>query len=288
MISKNFKSYKNFTESLIGEGLIKIPTDLYKSMITYILGQYISYINMYDMEISDKLQKKYSVKIDTSFKPLNKEIELNTTLEGLPQKIKDNWKLEFGHIRLIIDWEYKIWGLRPKVNASYEESSTNGIPGYFTINPRKLIELLQSTYTIDDIESILTTLKTTVYHEITHAVQHNSLKWLDENAVGKSRIIRDNPLSSKEDRRLEYLSAEVELDPTIKSKIAQFQKKYSGKDLHKSLAIFVGAIQIEGDSGDEFFLALKKTNMKQWKRAVKKFYLNYDFNIENLLNTIPN
>jgi len=57
--------------------------------------------------------------------------------------------------------------------------------------------------------------------------------------------------------------------------------------LQKSLAIFVGAIQIEGQVGDEFFLALKKTDMKQWKRAVKKFYLNYDLNIESLLNTIP-
>lgn len=285
ILSKNFKTFNEF---MLGEGLIKIPLDLYRSMLSYILSQYISYINNYDKEIANKLQKKYGVQIDTSFKPVNKEIELNTTLDGLPQKIKDNWKLEFGYIKLIIDWEYKIWGLRPKVNASYEESSSNGIPGYFTINPRKLIDLLQTSYNINDIEDILTTLKTTVYHEITHAVQHNSLKWLDKNQVGKSRIIRDNPLSSKEDRRIEYLSAEVELDPTIKSKITQFQKKYSGKDLQKSLAIFVGAIQMEGETGDEFFLALKKTNMKQWKRAVKKFYLNYDLNIELLLNTIPN
>ena len=284
----SFKCYKEFSENILREGLIKIPLDLYKSMMSYILTQYISYINIYDTSVAGKLQKKYDIKIDKNFSPVNKEIELNTTLEGLPQKIKDSWKLEFGYIRLIIDWEYKIWGLRPKVNASYEESSSNGIPGYFTINPRKLIELLKTEHTIEDIEDILTTLKTTVYHEITHAVQHNSLKWLDKNAVGKSRIIRDNPLSSKEDRRLEYLSAEVEFDPTIKTKITQFQKKFSGKDLQKSLAIFVGAVQIEGQSGDEFFLALKKTNIKQWKRAVKKFYLNYDLNIENLLNTIPN
>jgi len=262
--------------------------DLYKSMVLYIISEYVSYINLYDPVVAKELSKKYNVKIEEDFKPFNKDVELDTTLEGLPQKIRDNWKLEFGYIRLIIDCESKIWGLRPKVNASYEESSTNGIPGYFTINPRTLKELCSTKFSISEIESLFATLKTTVYHEITHAVQHNSLKWLDRNQVGKSRIIRDNPLSSKEDRRLEYLSAEVEFDPTIKSKITQFQKKYAGKDLQKSLAIFVGAIQVGDDKGDEFFLALKKTNMKQWKRAVKKFYLNYELNIDTLLNTIPN
>lgn len=47
-------------------------------MFTYILSQYISYINNYDNDIASKLQIKYNIKIDESFKPVNKEIELNT------------------------------------------------------------------------------------------------------------------------------------------------------------------------------------------------------------------
>ncbi len=269
-------------------GLIKIPIDLYKSMLKYIYTQYISYINLYDSYIASELSERYKVKIDTYFHPDNKYVELNTTLEGLPEKIKNNWKLEFGYLRLIIDWEQNIWKDRPKVNASYEESDTHGIPGYFTINPRKLMELVSSDASIQDYIEIFNKLATSVYHEVTHAVQHNSLKWLDRNQVGKSRIIRDDPTSPKEAKRREYLTSQVEFDPTIKTKITQFQKKYKGKDLIKYLPIFVGAIKVNGEEPDEFFNALKLTDIKRWKRAVKKLYLNYDLDIEHILNNIPN
>ena len=86
---------------------------------------------------------------------------------------------------------------------------------------------------------------------------------------------------------MEYLSSQVEFDLTIKTKIGQFQREYAGKDLLKSLAIFVGGITVKDQEPDEFFAALKKTDIKRWKKAVKKFYMNYDLEIEKLLLDIP-
>lgn len=282
---KNIPTFEEF----LAEGLIKVPNDLYKSIVNYVLSQYFSYMNTIDKCKDDakKLANKYKVDIDPKFTPENKTTDLETVLDGLSQKVKDNWKLEFGYIKLIIDWEYKIWGARPKVNASYEESNSNGLPGYFTINPRKLKELIESdNYSMKEVDSLIDTLKATIWHEASHAVQHNALKWLDKNQVWKSRVVRDNPNSSKEDKRAEYLTSIVEFDPTIKSKITQFAKKYDIHDdntIRKNLAVFVGALNIEGEKPDEFFSVLKQKDFKRWKKAVNKFYMNYDFDVNSLL-----
>jgi hypothetical protein len=241
-------------------------------------------------EDAEKVAQKLGIEIDKNFKIKNHDVELNTSLEGVSDKIKDAWKLEFGYLRLIIDWEQKIWGDRPKVNASYEESTEHGIPGYFTINPKSFMDLVNSEdYSESKLTDLLEKIKTSVWHEASHAVQHNSLKWMDKQQVAKDRTVRNNPDASKEDKRNEYLSAAVEFDPQIKTKIFLF-KKIATKDptnVLKNLAAFVGAIQLEGQKGDEFFLALKKTDIKKWKKAVKLFYLNYGFDISTVLNTIP-
>jgi len=280
------------TKTVITEGLIKVPTDLLKSLIRSIYSDYMSY--MYQVkerkEDAEKVAQKLGIEIDKNFKIKNHDVELNTSLEGVSDKIKDAWKLEFGYLRLIIDWEQKIWGDRPKVNASYEESTEHGIPGYFTINPKSFMDLVNSEdYSESKLTDLLEKIKTSVWHEASHAVQHNSLKWMDKQQVAKDRTVRNNPDASKEDKRNEYLSAAVEFDPQIKTKIFLF-KKIATKDptnVLKNLAAFVGAIQLEGQKGDEFFLALKKTDIKKWKKAVKLFYLNYGFDISTVLNTIP-
>ena len=272
-------------------GLIKVPQDLLKSMCDHIASQYVSYMNTIDKykEDAKTIANKYVVQIDPNFKPINKEFELNTVLEGVPERIKNAWKLEFGYIRLIIDWELKIWKDRPKVNASYEESNIHGIPGYFTINPISLIECLNGDYSIEDAIEIIDKVQYSAWHEASHAVQHNSLKWLDKNQVFKSQAIRDNPDSSKDDRRREYLSANVEFDPQIKTKIHTFHHEYGTdpENIRKNLAAFVAAVSVDGINPDEFFLALKNTDLIKWKRAVKLMYLNYDFDISDLLRSIP-
>jgi len=276
---------------MLTEGLIKVPADLLRSLCHHIESQYISYMSTLDKCKEDAriLAEKYGVEIDPNFQPINQPVELNTVLEDVPERVKNAWKLEFGYLRLIIDWEAKIWHDRPKVNASYEESDSHGIPGYFTINPRALIECLQGDYKIEEVITILDKVRFSAWHEASHAVQHNSLKWLDKNQVYKSRIIRDNPESSKEDRRREYLSANVEFDPQIKTKIYVFNQKYGGDEasLRKNLAAFVAAVPLTDVKPDEFFLALKLTDLRKWKRAVKLMYLNYKFDITELLKTIP-
>jgi hypothetical protein len=112
---------------------------------------------------------------------------------------------------------------------------------------------------------------------------------MDKNQVHMSRTIRDNPESSQEDRRREYLSAIVEFDPQIKTKIYLFNQKY-GEDrenMRKNLAAFVAAVPMDDVPADGFFSALKKTDLRRWKRAVKLFYLNYQFDISDILRSIP-
>jgi hypothetical protein len=289
----NLLGFSQFSKSLLlTEGLIKVPSDLLMSMCKHILGQYVSYMNMFDKCKNDavKLAKKYGVEIDQGFQPVNLAAELNTVLEDVPERIKNSWKLEFGYLRLLIDWENKIWTDRPKVNASYEESDAKGIPGYFTINPRTLVECVNSPdYNIFTAMEIFEKVAYSAWHEATHAVQHNSLKWVDRNQVAKSRVVRDNPDSSKEDRRREYLSAQVEFDPQIKTKIYVFNKMYGSdkENLRKNLAIFVGALQVTEQKPDEFFAALKATDIRRWKNSVKLMYLNYQFDVSSILRTIP-
>lgn len=270
-------------EITIGKNLIKVPESLYRALINAVYSQYLAYIAKTDEALALELSKQFKVDIAQNFKPKNKTIRIDANVEDLPKKMQDNWQLTFGSIRLIIDWEQKIWADRPKVYASYKELNYHGLQGYFTINPRRLIDLLSGEYTKKDVIEIFRILSSTIYHEATHAVQRSCLKWLDKNQIGKSRIVRDNPNSSEEERRREYLTSEIEFDPTIKSKIGQFQRKYEGQDLLKSLAIFVGGIAVEGEEPDEFFAALKATDIKKWKKAVKKFYLNYDLKIEKVL-----
>lgn len=273
-------------------GLIKIPSDLLKSLCTHVCSQYISYLYSFPQHRGDaeKLAKGYGVRVDKTFKPSNKDIELSTTLEGLPEKIKNSWKLEFGYLRLIIDWDQKIWGSRPKVNASYEESNEKGIPGYFTVNPRRLMEEVNSeTYSLDKIRAIIDKTFTSMWHEATHAVQHNALKWMDKDQVQKSRVVRDNPSSTPGERRREYLVSYVEFDPQIKTKINQFREKYGRdeKNLLKNLAIFTGGVKMEEGKADEFYEHLKSHDFKRWKKAVNLLYKNYGFDASSILKTLP-
>src|ERR1017187_2354388 len=271
----------------ITEGLIKVPTELLKSLVKDIFEEYLSYMYQIEKRRPDAkaVAKKLSITINKNFKLQNHDVELDTVLDGVSDSVKAAWKLEFGYLRLIIDWEQKIWKDRPKVNASYEESDEHGIPGYFTINPRSFMDLVNSDdFTIDKLTTLLEKIKTSVWHEASHAVQHNSLKWMDKSQVAKDRTVRDNASSSKEDKRTEYLTAAVEFDPQIKTKILLFKKivEKDPQNVLKNLAAFVGAIQLEGTKGDEFFLALKKNDIKKWKKAVKLFYLNYGFNVQDL------
>lgn len=290
--SKTLKSSTFQKKETILQGLIKVPSDLLRSLCNHIASQYISYLNLSEdhREDAQTLASKYGVEIDPSFKPLNKDVELNTVLEGVSERMKNAWRLEFGYLRLIIDWEQKIWRDRPKVNASYEENEEKGIPGYFTINPRSWTEAIQSNYSLDVLVPLLNRVQYSAWHEASHAVQHNCLKWMDPTQVGKSRVIRDNPKSSTKDRRSEYLSAQVEFDPQIKTKIFQFQEKYGcdKKNIHKNLAVFVGAVLQEGIDPDEFFINLKKNDLERWKKAARLIYKNYDFDISYLLRFIPN
>jgi len=284
-------SYSQFNQP-ISEGLIKVPGDLLKSLCHHIISQYISYLNTFPDKQKDAqaLAQKYGIEINSGFQPVNQEVELHTVLDDVPERIKNSWKLEFGHLRLIIDWENLIWKDRPKVNASYEEGNEHGIPGYFTINPRTLVECVTGPdYTIDKVIALINKVAYSAWHEATHAVQHNSLKWMDKRQVHKDRTIRNNPESSPEDRRREYLSAQVEFDPQIKTKIYQFNEKYGNDqdNIQKNLAVFIGALQVTEDKPDQFFLALKMTDIKRWKHAVKLMYLNYKFDVSTILNTIP-
>ena len=282
----------NFDAFLLLEGLIKVPSSLLKSLVNHIYGEYLSYMytfEKYKVE-AETLSKKYNVVINKKFTPINKDVELNVVMDDVANNIKKSWKLEFGYLRLIIDWEQKTWSNKPKVNASYEESNEHGIPGYFTINPKNLIDLLNDDYDIKKLENIFEKVKTSMWHEASHAVQHNALKWIDKRQVSKERVFRDNPDSSKEDKRKEYLSSVVEFDPQIKTKIFQFRNKYGSdkENIRHNLAIFVGAVKVDDKQGDEFFMALKNTDIKRWKKAVKLFYLNYELDVSDLLKTIPN
>jgi hypothetical protein len=273
-------------------GLIKIPDRLLKSLCVHVLSQYISYLYSFAerSEEAEYLSQEYNAIIDTTFKPINKDIELNTSIDDLPIELQKSWKLEFGYLRLIIDWEQKIWGARPGVNASYEESNEHGIPGYFTINPRLFIEAIKNNSDINKIKEILDKVYYSLWHEASHAIQHNSLKWMDRNQVGKSRVVRDNPNSTKEERRKEYLMSYVEFDPQIKTKIYQFMRKYGNdkENLLKNLAAFVSAVKIEGINPDEFFDNLKNYDIRRWKKAVSLFYKNYNLDISSLISSIPN
>jgi hypothetical protein len=273
-------------------GLIKIPNDLLKSLCDHVASEYISYLYTFPEHRKDaeKISEEFGVKIDKNFKAANRDIEINTSLKGLLDKIKNSWKLEFGYLRLIIDWDQKIWGSRPKVNASYEESDEKGIPGYFTVNPRRLIEAVnEEDYSLDKIRRIIEKAFTSMWHEATHAVQHNSLKWLDKDQIQKSRTVRDNPDSSPSERRKEYLVSYVEFDPQIKTKIDLFREKH-GKDkknLLKNLAIFVGGIKEDGKNPDEFFNYLKMHDLKRWKKAVNLIYKNYGLDVSSILKSFP-
>jgi hypothetical protein len=274
-------------------GLIKVPDQLLGSLCAHVISQHISYLYTFPDKKSDAedLAIEYNSMIDSTFIALNKEIDLTTALQDVPDSLQKSWRLEFGYLRLIVDWEQKIWVDRPKVNASYEESNEHGIPGYFTINPRSFTEEVNSeNYNIQNIKQILDKVYYSLWHEASHAVQHNSLKWIDKTQVRKSRIVRDNPNSSPEDRRIEYLTSFVEFDPQIKTKIYQFRQKYGNdkENILKNLSIFVGSVKMDEENPDEFFDDLKNTDIKRWKKAVKAFYKNYNIDITDRLRDIPN
>jgi len=275
----------------INENLIKVPKSLLQCLFNHVLEEYVSYIYSkgYEKEAKEIIGNN-KIEIIKNFKPQNKKIDLNYILDDLPEKIRNNWKFQIGQLKLIIDWEGKIWGERPTVNASFEESNEHGCIDCFTINPLKFIEEVNNGCNIDNIKDIIEKLKYSIWHESSHAVQHGALKWLNKNQIHKSRVIRDDPNSSKEDRRREYLTSNVEYDPTIKTKIFQFKKKYdiNSKDILKYLAGYVGAINDNDIETDEFFNALKQSDTKKWKRAVKKFYMAFNFNVDDLLKDIKN
>lgn len=283
-----FFTYNDFIA--VNEGLIKIPSSMIDSLIKEILNQYISYLYMmHDKKNANILAKKYGVEIDYKFKGKNKEIEIDSIIDEVPSKIKDNWKLEFGYIKLLIDWDFEVRDKNSKINASYEESDANGFPGYIIINPSAWINLIDTEYSLSDLEKALKKVKFSAYHEATHAVQHNSLKWLNKKQVAKSRHLRDNPNSDKKDKRKEYLISQVEYDPQIKTSIHRFQDKY-GEDidnLRKNIAAFVGAINVEGIKPNEFFITLRNNKIKSWKKAVKLFYQNFNLDISSLLKNVP-
>jgi hypothetical protein len=276
---------------MLNEGLIKVPRDLLRSICESVISQFISYAYGFKehRKYAKKLARVFNVQIDTEFKPVNREIELETTLDGIPERIKSVWNPEYGHLKLVVDWEQKIWRDRPKVNASYEETPEKGLPGYFTINPRSIIEILNSpNFNKDDLVLKIRKFHFSVWHEVSHGVQHNALKWLDPNQVKKERRVRDNPESSPEEKRNEYLTQDVEFDPQIKSRIFLFNEKYENSNINetrKNLAIFTGGIESE-EEPDEYFLALKNTDPQKWRKAVKIFYRNYSFDWGSFLKEI--
>ena len=271
----------------LSEGLIKIPSNIFSSVMKAIYSDYISFIyNNEYTELATTLARKHNIVVNKNFKLKNEAIDLDIVIDDLPQKVKDSWKLEFGYLKLIIDWEQKIWAGRPKVNASYEESNDKGLSGHITINPLALMTLVEAKELTDkNIDEIFEKLRTSMWHELSHAIQHNSLKWVDVKQVGKSRVVRDNPDSSKSERRNEYLSSLVEFDPTLKTKILKFKPQIdtNPKVTLQNLAIFVGSVKDSNKEPDEFFNALKLTDIKRWKKAVKLFYLNYGFDPSTLL-----
>lgn len=279
------KLFELHNNSILLEGLIKVPSDMIKKLCERIYGEYVSYMWTQTKFKDDakKLAQKYNVKIDESFKPRNYFTEVTTIFKGLPDKIVKMWKYEFDRLDFMVDWENKYYKDVPKSNATFDEKT-----GQFMINPAKFKEaLMDENYNIDNIISILEKVKTSMWHETSHAVQHNALKWIDKNQVGKSRFYRDNPNSTKQERRNEYLTSAVEFDPTIKTKIFDFRDKNKSsdpKEMLKELAIFVGAVLVDNKKPDEFFMALKITDLKRWKKAVKLFYQYFDFNVDKLLD----
>lgn len=285
---KNLPSYEEFMSEYITEGLIKVPKSLLKTLIDESNAQYISYLALKLPKEAEELSKLLKVEIRKNFQPINVAIDIDGSVDdSVSKKIRDSWKLQFGYLKFIIDWEQKIWAHRPKVNASYEETDEKGLAGHITINPRKWMALIDSgEFTVKSALDLIDTLKVSMWHECTHAVQHSSLRWLDPNQIAKSMVIRNNPDSDPVERRREYLSSNVEFDPQIKTKIGQFQRKYNPSKLNKKelatkISQFVGAIP--SDIVDEYFLALKLNNIQMWKAAIKKFYLNWDFDIKNLV-----
>lgn len=270
------------------EGLIKVPNEMMIALVGRAHREYISYLVLKGKdEFAKHLAQKYGVIPDSKFEIKNIATDIDTKLNGVSDKVKSIWRTEFGYIRFVIDWEQKIWNGRPKVMASYEESDTHSLPGYFTINPFSFMALVDSEEcTLQKLIDIFEKLKSSMWHEASHAIQHNALKWVDPNQVGKSRKFRDDPNSSKEDKRAEYLTAAVEFDPTLKTKIGLFRRKYGnleGKDILNAMCKFVGAVISDTDKPDEFFITLKQRDFKKWKKAVKLFYLNFGFNIDDLL-----
>lgn len=273
----------DYRSEFLFEGLIKVPADMMNQLVDRTYTEYLSYMfhNTAHKDDAKELARKYGVAIIQNFKERNVFIEITSLLKGLSPKIINLWKLEFGRLDFMIDWENKYYVNVPKSNATFDEKT-----GQFMINPAKFKELVTSdAYSKNAVESLLEKVKTTMWHEASHAIQHNALKWADPNQVGKSRKFRDDPNSSKKDRRQEYLTSAVEFDPTIKTKIFVFRDKNkdkTGKELLTQMAIFVGAIQASQES-DEFFIALKETNFARWKKAVKLFYQFFDINVDNLL-----
>jgi len=268
----------------LAEGLIKVPPEMLKELVTRVYSEYLSYMSTTKggsfLEEAKKIASKYQAKIDPNFKPKNVATQIGG-IDGIPDKVRKLWHYEFGKIDFIIDWDQEFWKDRPKVNASYDEKS-----GTFTINPQAFVNLLNADdYTDKKVEDLFDKVRYSMWHEASHAVQHNALKWIDKSQVAKSRLVRDNAESSASARRAEYLQSAVEFDPSLKTCIFKFKKIIEanpGNELAK-LAVFVGGIHVDDKKPDEFFAAIKAQDLKKWKKAVKYFYEYYGYDPEKLI-----
>ena len=297
--------------NFLTEGMIKLPSSMFKEGVSYIVSQACSYAlteiakveKEYSTDESKKIEdhiksiaKKYDAVIKTTRKMEYTKTVLKKVYDDLPEKYKASAKEFKKGLTLYVDWDKsKMFTTR----NGYFRNNDEGIIGVtiFPVIKYNWVKNIKNLHSNDPrkrqmfckevcdwfsekIERFIGSYE----HELTHFVQFKILP--NEKHFNKSKEYNSDADA--------YYNSSVEFDPTIRDCVKKYLKQEKenlsiGMSKNRSfwISIFVGSVQHKVDpkkdmldlpddkSGyvtvDDFFKSLKSKNEKRWKLAVKMF-----------------
>lgn len=269
-----------FRQYLLGEGVVKVPPKMYKSMVETmwwsVLSQnYDHYQSSNDpkfISFINRKNKMYNVnKQEAPYSDQTYSKTFNYNTKYLPGNYP---KGKVPRITLVLNYGKG----QMKSAGSYVWSTANNKQSiYMNMYIKHFEKYTDRLHDLEAFKENMNSLENTLKHELMHSVQVKMLSPTDPNQIAHA----DNEMYPGANETELYYLSQIEFDPQIISSVKAFDEM---KKFHTEFepnitdkAIF-GKLtdpskQTRGDIGLEsknFFKALKKYDETRWKVAIKK------------------
>ena len=262
---------------IINEGLIKVDTSVLNTFQHFVAANVISwadqvYVDNKSLKLKNPTKYKYVQSEKASIDPNIWNVENEAFSKTLGMDFKNPYGEETVMLTLVFDLEGRftqgsLGGFLPSNNA-------------IIISPTPIIEDMGRLFFKGNnslLRDMIDRLNETVHHELRHAVQYN---FLHADQVARN----DKYKSDKDIGKLDaYYTSPVEFDPIIGSTLHSFQiimkanPKAEAKQVIRELLglserkITQGMTYDRTATSFQFYNALKRTDARKYRIAVKKF-----------------